>query len=717
MTSVNGQSGGRARCRFTSLRTKLTGLVSLIIIAVCSGLGWYFIQQRAEVINSSLVNTGTILAKNLAYNSRHLLFIDDQEGLGKLIESVMEVEEVVYVVVTGPEGRQMVVKSKGNLYPEPAFAKGAFGSASAEPIIASFTVGGEALYDFAVPVMRKSLPEPVNPPFSFESPKSESSRVYGVVQIGMTKAKMQSALDKFILKAALITLLIILAGITATVLLAGRIITSLNRLAEIASRIAEGDLTASVRPTTRDEVGQLIQVFNRMTESLKERDLAISTHIQTITKQFLELAALNKMSMAITSTLQLDKLLTTVLDHVMENTGFSKARVVLYDSDRRIAYESRMAGVPETLDRAWRDVEVLVEDDGSLLAELLIHGRPVLIEDINTATLHLASYNLDPLRQVGITSIVGAPLKSKERILGYLGAARGCQRCTQEDLDLLVTIANVVAVALDNARAYQQLEHLAQSLEQRVQHRTQLLQEANRRLQELDRLKSDFVSTVSHELRTPMTSIKGYVDNFLDGLTGALTERQSYYLNRVKSNVERLTRMSNELLDLSRIEAGKVELNLGNVCMREFLTDVVEGFQAMVQEKEITLRTHQPEALPAIRCDRDKMHQVLTNLIQNAIKFTPTGGEVRVESQMRGDGFLKIGVIDTGCGIPPHELDRVFEKFYCGGSGSPDDPRWGLGLTIARSLVQLHGGQIWAESTPGQGSRFYFTVPIALPTC
>ena len=175
--------------------------------------------------------------------------------------------------------------------------------------------------------------------------------------------------------------------------------------------------------------------------------------------------------------------------------------------------------------------------------------------------------------------------------------------------------------------------------------------------------------------------------------------------------------MSNELLDLSRIEAGKVELNLGNVCMREFLTDVVEGFQAMVQEKEITLRTHQPEDLPAVRCDRDKLHQVLTNLIQNAIKFTPTGGEVRVESQMRGDGFLKIGVIDTGCGIPPHELDKVFEKFYCGGSGSPDDPRWGLGLTITRSLVQLHGGQIWAESTPGRGSRFYFTVPIALPTC
>jgi len=576
MTFRNGQSGGRPARRFISLRTKLIGFVSLIIVVVCWALGVYFIQQRAEVMDSSL--------------------------------------------------------------------------------------------------------------------------------------------NALILKTALITVVIILCGIAVTIVLADRIITPLKSLAGVASRIAEGDLTVSVTPTTHDEVGQLTEVFTHMTESLKERDLAISSHIQTITKQVRELAALNKISMAIATTLELDKLLATVLRLLIENVGFTEARLVLYDSVRRVAYGSRLAGVPEEVDRAWRDVEVLVQDDGSLLAELLIHGRPVLIEDIDTTTVRLAPFNLKPIREAGVISIVCAPLKRKERILGYIGAARGAQRCTQEDLNLLVTIATAVAVAFDNARAYQQLEHLAQSLEQRVQHRTQLLLEANRRLQELDKLKSDFVSTVSHELRTPMTSIKGYVDNILDGLTGALTERQSYYLNRVKSNVERLTRMINELLDLSRIEAGKVDLSLGNVRMLEFVSEVVEGFQGMAQQKGVTLRTHQPDELPVIRCDHDKLHQVLTNLIQNAIKFTPTGGEVRVESQVRDGGFLTIGVIDTGCGIPPHELDKVFEKFYRGESGSPDDPRWGLGLAIAKSLVKLHGGQIWAESTPGQGRRFYFTVPIAPPT-
>ncbi len=524
--------------RFISLRTKLTVFVSLIIVAVCSGLGWYFIQQRAEMMDSSLRDTGTILAKNLAFNSRHLLFIEDLEGLAKLIDGVMEVDEVIYVIVTGPEGKRLATKSKGNRYPDDAAARALLGSASNEPVITFIQSGADVVEDFAVPVLRRGLPQPLLPPFSLESPApSSADRVYGVVQIGMTRAKMLETLRRLIGQAALITVLIILAGIAATIVLAGRIITPLKSLAATANRIAEGDLTASTGATTHDEVGQLADVFKHMTTSLQDRDIAI-------------------------------------------------------------------------------------------------------------------------------------------------------------------------------ARAYQDLEQLAASLEQRVEQRTQELQDANKRLKELDKLKSDFVSTVSHELRTPMTSIRGYVDNILDGLTGSLNERQSYYLNRVKSNVERLTRMINELLDLSRIEAGKVELQVGSVRMQELIPEIVEGFQAMAQEKAIGLRVSQAGDLPPVRGDRDKLHQVLTNLIQNAIKFTPSGGEVSVESQLWEADFLQIGVIDTGCGIPSHELEKVFEKFYRGERGSAGDPRWGLGLNIARSLVRLHGGQIWVESAPAQGSRFYFTVPI-----
>lgn len=209
-----------------------------------------------------------------------------------------------------------------------------------------------------------------------------------------------------------------------------------------------------------------------------------------------------------------------------------------------------------------------------------------------------------------------------------------------------------------------------------------------------------------------MTSIKGYVENLLDGLTGTLTERQSYYLNRVKFNAERLTRMLSELLDLSRIEAGQVELHLVSVSIPELVMDVVEGFQASAREKSLTIRQEHPAVLPMIQGDRDKLHQVLNNLIQNAIKFTPPRGEIRVESQMRDDGFVQICVADTGCGIQPHELDRVFDRFFRGESAPSEARGAGLGLTITKSLVELHGGKIWVDSTPGQGSRFIFTLPI-----
>nr|MBI3611850.1 HAMP domain-containing protein [Nitrospirota bacterium] len=735
--------------RFVSLRTKLIGFISLIIIVICSILGLYFIRQRAELMDRFLSDAGTILAKNLAYNSRTHVFIENLEELQKLIDGVMEVEEVVYVVITGSDGKLLAAKSKGlladgrrltrapetSLYPSPEIARTALASASGEPIITPFIMGvkgardvrgnrgkaglffvpgdAESLDDFAVPVLRRSLPQSVLPPFLFESPAPSSpSKVYGVVQVGITRVKMLTTLNALVQQAVLITVLIILCGIALTIALARHIITPLKSLAGVAERIAEGDLSASLRPTTDDEVGQLTEVFNRMAGSLKERDESISSHIRTITKQVGELSALNKISTAITTTLNLDKLLGTILHLLTENVGFSRARLVLYDDDRRIAFGSRMAGVPEEVDRAWRDVEVPIQDDGSLLAELLLHGRPVLIEDINAIERRLTPFSLVPARQLGIISYVCAPLKSKERILGYVAAARGEQRCTEEDLNLLVTIASEVAVALDNARAYHQLEQLTRTLEQRVRERTRELQNANERLRELDELKSVFVSTVSHELRTPMTSIKGYVDNILDGLTGLLTEKQSYYLTRVKYNVERLTRMINDLLDLSRIEAGKVELHLGSVCLRDLANDVVEGVQQMAREKGVALHVRHPDTLPPVRGERDKLHQILTNLLQNAVKFTPKGGRVEVESLVRDDGFVQISVSDTGCGIPPHELARVFDRFYRGEAVPTEDRGSGLGLPIAKSLVDLHGGRIWAESTIGQGSRFFFTVPI-----
>ncbi|MBP8200324.1 MAG: GAF domain-containing sensor histidine kinase, partial [Nitrospira sp.] len=313
---------------------------------------------------------------------------------------------------------------------------------------------------------------------------------------------------------------------------------------------------------------------------------------------------------------------------------------------------------------------------------------------------------------VGISSFVAAPLRSQQRILGYLGADRGAHPCSQEDLDLLVTIASHVAVAVDNARAYTELATLTDHLERRVQERTHELQAVNERLQEHDQRRSKFVSVASHELRTPMTSIKGFVENMLDGLTGQLSERQEHYLQRVKHNVDRLTRIINQLLDWSRLDVGRIEIKPESLHIDEFVRDVVESFQTLAAEKSIVLEVLSCEQPITVRADRDKLEQILWNLVGNAIKFTPPSGHVSVSCSICDARYAQITVADTGCGIAPDELPHVFNEFSKVESAMPSSQGAQLGLFITKSLVALHGGQMCVESRLGVGTQFYFTLPL-----
>ncbi|MDE3018694.1 MAG: HAMP domain-containing histidine kinase, partial [Nitrospirota bacterium] len=214
--------------------------------------------------------------------------------------------------------------------------------------------------------------------------------------------------------------------------------------------------------------------------------------------------------------------------------------------------------------------------------------------------------------------------------------------------------------------------------------------------------------------RTPMTSIKGYVENLLDGINGPLNPRQAQSLERVKCNADRLTRMTNELLDLSRIEAGLTDLHLAPLRVPELVAEVWDSAQAFAQPKSIALRQQYDNALPPVIADRDKVQQILTNLLHNAVKFTPQQGSIVVEATTLNQ-YVLVCVTDSGCGIPEQELVRVFEKFYRGPSAPIEARGAGLGLSITKSLVELHGGKIWATSNPGQGSQFAFTLPIETP--
>ncbi|HNB54228.1 MAG TPA: ATP-binding protein, partial [Anaerolineales bacterium] len=233
---------------------------------------------------------------------------------------------------------------------------------------------------------------------------------------------------------------------------------------------------------------------------------------------------------------------------------------------------------------------------------------------------------------------------------------------------------------------------------------------------EVDRLKSEFVATVSHELRTPMTSIRGYTDILLMGAAGALNDQQKSFLNVVKSNTERLNILVNDLLDISRIEAGKVSLNMQAVPLLDTAHKVVQLFteRAVEEHKPMTFQIEMPSFTPSVRGDVERIQQIFENLLENAYLYTPENGQVNLRFSLNNQ-FVQTDVMDNGIGIAPEDQERIFERFYRG-----EDPLvlasagTGLGLPIVRYLIERHGGKLWMESegVPGKGSIFSFTLPL-----
>lgn len=299
-----------------------------------------------------------------------------------------------------------------------------------------------------------------------------------------------------------------------------------------------------------------------------------------------------------------------------------------------------------------------------------------------------------------LASILVAPLSIGARVLGVIAlGSRHADRYTEADQRTLLTLANQMAIALENAWLYQALRE-----------RALVLERAYADLQEADRLKDELVQNVSHELRTPLTFIKGYVQLILSGDLGELTPKQRESLDIVARKTDMLARLVGDIVTLERIE--RVNLNMQPVSVVELANLALDTCAATASALRVRLTRDLP-ALPLVLGDRDRIGEVFDNLLSNALKFTSEGGTISVRAREE-DGFVRVEVSDTGTGIPPDKLDKIFERFYqVDGTARRKVGGTGLGLTIAKRIVELHGGKIGATSQLGHGSTFYFTLPQA----
>jgi len=245
-------------------------------------------------------------------------------------------------------------------------------------------------------------------------------------------------------------------------------------------------------------------------------------------------------------------------------------------------------------------------------------------------------------------------------------------------------------------------------LEQQLVTILKKLDEANEKLKELDKRKSAFVANVSHEFRSPLTAIKESLSIVLDGFTGDINIKQKKILESGKKNLERLIRLVTNLLDLSKIEAGKVQMKKEQFDIMPLMDEILTTYEGEISKKKSTLKKDVPQDIGSIWADRDKLSEVIINLLNNAIKYTPTKGNIAVKLE-GGKEEVRFEISDTGPGIPKEDQDKIFDKFERITSEKQEGT--GLGLPIAKDIVELHKGKIWIESEIGKGSKFIFTLP------
>ncbi len=446
-------------------------------------------------------------------------------------------------------------------------------------------------------------------------------------------------------------------------------------------------------------------------EELREAYLEQEQMRVELRRKVAQLTALHRAGLSFNSTFERGALLHQVLEALTHELNYNSAMVSMFDASENTVQHIQLIGAPPEVETFAQSCRIPITDGESPEGTVVLQGRPLLVKDIEVIRQRLHPLNQRLAELSGTKALVVVPIKAKDRIWGMLTVDRAHnQSVTEDDLELMTTVANQVSIALDNASAYQQIEEWNQGLEVKVKERTEALERA-------DRLRAQFLSHVSHELRTPLTSIKGFIQNLLDGLTGPLNEKQQRYLVRMSDNSDRLVRMIEDLLDRTRIETGRLDVHPADIALEPCIADVIEQLKPLAQAKQQRLEFCCADPDVIVWADRDRLIQTVVNLVQNAIKFTPPGGNVTVICTLPNHRAATVLVRDTGPGIPPEHLDKIFDPFYRIQQGQRTGPKGlGLGLSIVKTLVEAQGGEVSAHNRPEGGAELSFTIPVHATT-
>ena len=454
---------------------------------------------------------------------------------------------------------------------------------------------------------------------------------------------------------------------------------------------AIGIYRQEVRPFTDKQIELVTNFANQAVIAIENVRLLNELRARTddLARSVGELQALGEVSQAVNSTLDLETVLTTIVSRAVQLSRTDAGTIYVFDEVRKEFKLRATYGMSDEMIIAITDRHIGIGE--AHIGPAAQQRKPIQVPDIrDEAPSPVNDINL----REGYRAVLIIPLLRPDQIVGALVVRRKAPgEFLQSTIDLLETFADQSVVAIQNARLFNEAEEKGKQLAIASQH------------------KSQFLANMSHELRTPLNAILGYTELILDGIYGEAPEKAQAVLKRVESNGKHLLGLINDVLDLSKIEAGQLVLSLNDYSMKDVLYSVFSAVEPLASEKKLNFKVEASPEMPKGHGDERRLTQVILNLVGNAIKFTDNG-EVVIKASSTNGSFT-VAVRDTGPGISPADQGKIFEEFQqADNSATKKKGGTGLGLSISRRIVEMHGGKLWVESEVGKGSVFSFTLPV-----
>jgi signal transduction histidine kinase/HAMP domain-containing protein len=655
----------------------LIGVVTLVLIAFAAVGVFFNITIMERELETRLGNAMKLAQKSLPTPLWNL----DSNVVNDFVEALFLDESIVYTKISWEE--QVVTEKR-----RPGFLLQQIESGMPSKLLSGseFIVKSSDIY-FGENKVGKIL--------SVMSRKSVQKQVllqiYGII-----------ALTLFIIAAIWVTCVIITRRYISRPLL---------KLQESASLIAQGDLDSFVDKSGRGEIrilaqhldvmrGSIKRLFGELSKSkekIEEHSRTLEQKVEVRTRELArsveELKALGEVSQVVSSTLDLEAVLSSIVRNAVQLSKADAGTIYEFDGAEAVFVPRTNYGVSSEFIEALRESELRVGDK-TVLGQAVLKGAPDQVPDLVNMPDYPLSH-LSHMQKAGFRAVLAVPLLREDRLIGGLVVRRKkAGEFPAPVVNLLQTFATQSVLAIENARLFREIE------------------EKGRQLELANRHKSEFLSNMSHELRTPLNAIIGFSEVLLERMFGEMNEKQEDYLKDIHSSGQHLLSLINDILDLAKVEAGRMELNPTTFDLSAAIDNALTLIRERAMHHGIALATEIDSQLGELNADERKLKQILLNLLSNAVKFTPEGGKITVGARRLRD-MVEIAVNDTGIGIAPKDQAAVFEEFkQVGRDYTRKAEGTGLGLALTRKLVELHGGVMRLESEPGKGSTFSFTLPL-----